>query len=314
MKQITTFQKDVKTGYRYKRAPTHLRRKWKSKSRSWIQNMLKNVASRKYHYSGTANWATAAGRQNWFGFVNYGMKGVGGYDGTGDISDIWTRINLEERPMVSAGQGQARTVFGNEARRMYFDSNHVKCTLTNTGTGTIYWEVFECFAREDMPMPNNADPYTLETYFDECWNSQHQAVQVNASGLPGAPNPFNQTSGNSVIDHTFSGVTPFQSRYFCQKWKITKTTKLQAEAGRSISFECGTPKNYTLKWDDCDRLQFKKGVSKMMVIRQYGANVSDPIGVAATSAVFDIQKDYNVKILDKTLPQVNYYNYTNSTP
>lgn len=308
LKGITTFQKDVKQSYRYRRAPNRLRRKWRRSSRSWTNNQLKNATSRKYHYSGTARWQTTAGRQGWFGFLNYGMKGTGGYDGTGDVSDVWTRINLQERPQNTLTDG------GEQARRMYFDRCNATCTLTNAGTTAVHFELFECYARDDMPLSMiTGGTATLETYFDEVAAPFHQA-DLDDNG-PGAPNSFNQTSEVLNPDSSFLGMTPFDFRYFCQKWKITKVTRMQCSPGNTISFDCSLKRQVRLSWDDAQPLFSKKGVTKMYLVRQWGRTVSTPaVGTSASDVVFNIEKDYTVKILDNKLPELNWLGYTNTTP
>lgn len=244
--------------------------------------------------------------------MTYGMNGEGGVDGSGDVSDIWTRLNLEETPVA---EGTAKTLDGIAARKMYFDTMKARCVMTNTGTTTVYWEVFECVCRDDVP--KSTEGSTLQNFYNTVANSAYQATQApTGAGAPGATNSYNQTSSSLQLPNKNTiGMTPFQFRHFCQRFKILKTTKFQAQPGNTISFSCGTTRNLSFEWDDERPLLAKRGVTRVYLVRQWGAMQQTPVlQVAPSQAAFEIEKDYNVKILDRKLPQLNYYSYTNQTP
>lgn len=313
---VTTFQHDVKTGYRFRRAPRGVKLRAKRQHRAWVSNCLKELTSRKYHYSGQQRWTTATEEQGWFGFMNYGMDGEGGADGSGDVSDVWTRINLEEN-----GTENGQTTGGNVARKLYFAPMKARATMTNTGNTPIYWEVYECLCRDDVAKRDGPDDAigvvrNLRDWYTSVQGLTHQAVQINQPNSAGGPNNYNKTSGNILASIFNTGVTPFQFRYFCQKFKILKTTRFQCNPGNSISFNCGVARNQTITWDEERPLFAKKGVSRIYLVRQWGAmeDNNGVLQVAASSAAFEIEKDYTVKILDRKLPQLNYYQYTNDSP
>lgn len=308
---ITTFQKDVKQVYRYKRAPRSLRKRWGRSRRAFIHNTLKSVASRKYHYSGNMTWATAANQQGWYGWMNYGSNGTGGVDGTGDMADVQTRLDLENR---AAGTTADQAEGGANARRYYYDHMRARVILTNTGTTPIFWEIFECVARKDIPL---SFANTLQSIYTGVANAVYQgSLAPVTAGNPGGPNSNNQTSANSRPTKLTTGVTPFQFRDFCQKFKILKVTRLQAAPGNTVSFDASNPRNITVNWDQHQDLICKKGIAKLYLVRQWGAVENNPTAgqapiESASTAVCQIEKDYNCKLLDTHVPQLNYFTYTN---
>lgn len=305
---ITTFQKDVKQVYRYKRAPKKLRRKWKRSRQAYVANTLKAVASRKYHYSGNMSWTTTQGTQGWFGWMNYGANGVGGVDGSGDMADVQYRLDLENR---SNGTPADQSEGGPNARKYYFDHMRARIVLTNTGTTPIFWEIFECTARKDVAV---GFANTLQGIYTAVANAVYQGlIGPSGTGFPAGANPTNQTSAASRPVKTTTGVTPFQFRDFCQKFKISRVTRLQAAPGNTVSFDASQPRNITVAWDNYQDLIAKKGLTKVYLVRQWGAVIAGtPPTESASSAVCEVEKDYNCKVLDTHAPQLNYFTYTNN--
>lgn len=305
---ITTFQKDVKQVYRYKRAPKKLRRKWKRSRKTFVSNLLKQEGSRKYHYSGNMTWATAQGTQGWFGWMNYGVNGTGGVDGSGDMADIQTRLDLENR---QGGTPSDQLEGGANARRYYFDHMRARIVLTNTGTTPIFWEIYECVAREDIAV---GFAQTLQSIYSAVSNAVYQGNLAPVTvGNPGGPNSTQQISANSRPTKQTIGVTPFQFRDFCQKFKILKVTRLQAAVGNTVSFDASQGRNVTVNWDRCQDYIARKGLTKLYLVRQWGTiQAGTPPTEAASSAVCEVEKDYNCKMLDSHVPQLNYFTYTNA--
>jgi len=236
--------------------------------------------------------------------MNYGVNGTGGSDGTGDMSDIWGRLTAEH---VNQGTEFDEGAGGQNSRRFYFDHMRARIVLTNTGTSPIFWEVYECVARKDIPL---TFAQSRQGIFDAM---QNEVYQGHLNGQSALPNTDKQISSNSVPTPNSTGVTPFQFRDFCQKFKIMKVTRLQASAGNTVSFDASNPRNVTVNWDDCQDLLAKRGISKLYLIRQWGAVIAgEPPTESASSSVCEIEKDYNVKLLDTTVPQLNYFTYTNS--
>lgn len=305
---ITTYQKDVKQVYRYKRAPRGLRKKWQRSRRSFLNNTLKAVASRKYHYSGNMTWLSNVGQQGFYGWFNYGVNGTGGVDGSGDLADVFTRLDAESR---ASGTSADAANGGANSRRYYCDHMRARCILTNTGTTPIFWEVYECTARKDIPVTPEGG--TLQQFFN---NMEGAALQASLSSTTGgALNTTLQTSASSRPQRFAVGVTPFQFRHFCQNWKISKVTRLQAAPGNTVSFDASNPRNLTVNWDNYLDLMCKKGVTKLYLVRQWGTveTISAVPQNSASSAVCEVEKDYNVKLLDTHLPELNYIRYTNIT-
>jgi len=303
---ITTFQKDVKQVYRYKRAPNRLRRRWKRQRKTFVSNLLKQEGSRKYHYSGNMAWTTTAGTQGWFGWMNYGVNGNGGVDGSGDMADVFTRLDAELR---TAGTAADQNIVGTNARRWYYDHMRARIVLTNTGTTPIFWEVYECVSRKDLPLTEGS---SLQQFYNSVASNNHQG-SISAIGA-GSANTYLKTSAASAPNKGVTGVTPFQFRYFCQNFKVLKVTRLQASAGNTVSFDASQPRNVTVNWDDYVDLLAKRGLTKIYLVRQWGAVVAGtPPTESASSAVCEVEKDYNCKVLDSHVPQLNYFTYTNTT-
>lgn len=299
---ITTFQHDVKNVYRYKRAPKSKRRKWKRSRKAFTHNLLKAEGSRKFHYHGSQTWATSAGTQNFYGWVNYGSNGTGGVDGTGDMGDLFIRLDQELRLKGTAAEAANG---GYNSRRYYLDHMRSRVVLTNTGSSPIFWEIYECVCRTDIPV---AEGNNLPGLYDFMQLTQNQASLTAGAG--GDMNTSFKTSAVSLPSRTQPGVTPFQYRHWCQNWKILKVTRLQAAAGNSVSFDASDPRNLTVNWDNYVDLIAKKGVTKCYIVRQWGAVTAAAPNNSASSAQFEVEKDYNIKVLDKDLPQLNYITYT----
>lgn len=303
---ITTFQRDVKQVYRYKRAPNRLRRKWKRQRKTFISNLLKQEGSRKFHYSGNMAWATTAGTQGWFGWMNYGVNGNGGVDGSGDMADVFTRLDAELR---TAGTAADQNIVGTNARRWYYDHMRARIVLTNTGTTPIFWEVFECIARKDVPV---SEGQSLQQWYTNVSSNNYQGSVATIGA--GSANTYLKTSAASAPNKATTGVTPFQFRHFCQNFKVLKVTRLQAASGNTVSFDASQPRNITVNWDNYVDLFAKRGLTKIYLVRQWGAVVAGtPPTESASSAVCEVEKDYNCKVLDSHVPQLNYFTYTNTS-
>lgn len=305
MNGITTFQKDVKQVYRYKRAPRALAKKWKRSRRTFINNQLKQLSSRKYHYHGSQNWTSAANQQAFFGWTTYGVNGSGAADGTGDLADMFSRINAE-----LGGQGTVAEQLngGNNARRYYYDHMRCRVVLTNTGTSPIFWEIYECIARKDVPVTPEGG--TIQQFYNYMAQASNNGTINKGTGGGGVAQSATNTSASVLPAVTASGVTPFQYRHFCQCFKVLKVTRLQAAAGNTVSFDASDPRNLVVNWDNYLDNMAKSRVTKFYVVRQWGAVTATNPNNAPSSAVFEIERDYNLKVLDKSVPELNYITYT----
>lgn len=299
---ITTFQKDYKTVYRYKRAPRRLRRKWKRSRRTFISNLLKQEGSRKYHYHGSQAWTTAANTQGFFGWFNNGVGGTGGVDGSADLYDVFNRLDIETR---ANGTGADAVQGGRLSRRYYMDHMRSRVVLTNTGTNPIFWEIYECTSRKDIP----TNEFNNLSQMISNLNSPLYQATLNVTQGQGAANSGTKTNAAGIPSPTASGVTPFQYRHFCQNFKVNKVTRLQASAGNTVSFDASTPRNTTINWDDYASLCCKKYVTKLFLVRQWGAVTAANPDNSPSSAVFEVERDYNVKLLDTHVPELNYITY-----
>lgn len=214
-------------------------------------------------------WQTPAGAQGWFGWMNYGVNGTGGVDGSGDMADVFTRIDLENRVNGTASD-QAEG--GANSRRFYYDHMRARIVLTNAGTTPIFWEVYECVARKDVPITPEGG--TLQQFYNNVSNAAYQGSLLAGASQPGGPNSVQKTSAVSRPSQFTTGCTPFQFRHFCQNFKVLKVTRLQASAGNTVSFDASQPRNVVMNWDDYQNLLAKRGLTKIYLVRQWGAVVA----------------------------------------
>lgn len=308
---ITTYQKDYRQLYQYRRAPAKKRRIWKSKRKNFISNQLRELASRKYHFSGNNVWSTAVNAQGFFGFTLYGANGYGGTDGTGDLANIYSRMDTENRTL---GTGADQSQGGANARRLYVDEARLRTVFTNTGSQPCFFEIYTCRARKDVPLTSEGN--TLAQFFTRCAQSQFQANEQNSTGQAGLPDTGRQISGVGLPAVTTTGVTPFEYRHFCQNFKIMKVQRIQLAPGNTFTFDQKRRRNLRINWDDYNQLLFKRGVTELFLVRQWGTveNVGGVPENNVSSVVCEVERDYNCKILDTHLPELNYQTYTNSAP
>lgn len=237
--------------------------------------------------------------------MNYGINGNGGVDGSGDMADVFLRLDQENRVQGTTADQNGG---GANSRRYYLDHMRARLVLTNTGTTPIFWEVYECYARKDVPV---AEGTTITQFYNTVVANQYQG---KISGTAAAANTTQQTSSSNPPVFKTTGVTPFQFRHFCQNFKVTKVTRLQAAPGNTVSFDASNPRNLTVNWDNYVDLLAKKGVTKLYLVRQWGTveTIAGAPTNSASSAVCEVEKDYNVKLLDTHVPELNYISYTNN--
>nr|UBJ26204.1 capsid protein [Red panda feces-associated genomovirus] len=294
---ITTYQKDVRQTYRYRRAPRRLRRKWKAQKRRFTSNLLRTLASKKYHYSGNLSLTTGAGTQNFFGFFTYGMQGTGGIDGSGDLEDLRQRLStgIIKQPNVASDVTYDT--------RYFFDTMKGRCNLTNGGTASVFIEIYTMKCKRDVPIDFGT---SLRTFISQFRQASRNALATNAA------NTTQQTSASATPTETTVGVTPFQFRWLCQRFKVTDSKRFQISPGNSISFDFTDTKNRCFIPDFQDQnLLCKQGWTTLYLMRQWGANTN---GSEAPSTVYlELEKDYNVKVMAAQTPELNYVTYTNTT-
>lgn len=309
---VTTYQHDVKQTYRRKRLSKAQRTRGKRARRNYVAQTLRALQSRKYHYNGTMNWSSGVGSQAFQGWVNYGAFGKGGVDGTGDMQDILTRLNMETSLQGTAAQiamGNA----GLNSRKYFFDTMSSRVVLTNTGTSQVFWEVYECVARKDLSLNGRTTTgltFTLEQYFDTLQDTSFQGTLTAGKGGDAYTNT--QTSAAAAPTRYQPGITPFQLRRFCQDWKILKSTRFQCSPGNTVAFKANDTRNRTVVYDDWKDLAAKAGVTKMYLVRMWGAMTDAATGNAASSCTCEVEKDYNVKVMDQFSAECNYIKYTNN--
>lgn len=304
---ITSFQKDYKTVYTKKRAPRRVRKRAKRSRQRFLGQQLRLLGSRKFHYHGSMFWNTVQGSQNMFGFMTYGMGGTGGVDGSGDVRDVLTRMGASDE---AGGQWQSS--------RYYFDTMSARCSLTNVGSTGVYLEMYTMVCRQDIPLfevdavlAGTAQAPTIPNMGSILTYAQGQQAQ-----LPAGTGPLTDTRTTAATSPSVSadGVTPFQFRWLCSRFKIVKVQRLQINPGNAISFSMNDTKNRSINYDEQVRgLIARKGWTKMYVFRQWGVtdNTAGDPEPAPTQVTIDIEKDYVVKKLTSNINTLSYMNYTN---
>lgn len=300
---LTTYQHDVKQTYRYKRAPKKLRKKWKKSRKRFTSNLLKTLSSKKYHYSGNLTMGTTQGKQAFYGLFTYGMNGTGGIDGSGDLEDLRQRLGAG----IINQPDQASGVTAQFCTKYFFDTMAGRANLTNTGSNLAFIEIYTMRCRQDIPIDFATTFYQLVA---RSTGSPHQ------SSVTTAANSTLSTSATSSPDQTFVGVTPFQYRWLCQRFKIMNVKRLQLAAGNSISWSFEDTKNRCFVPDNQEQnLLAKRGWTTLYLFRIWGqtAVVSSTPTELPVSIVAEFEKDYNVKVMAAQTPELNYITYTNNS-
>lgn len=306
---ITTYQTDVKTSYQRRRAPRYVKKRAARARKRFISQQLKVLGSKKFHYHGSMNWATTTPNQAMFGFFTYGMAGIGGVEGSGEVKDVITRMTRDD------ASGDTR---GLTSRKFFFDTMTTRCSLTNTGTTLAYVEMYTCICRKDIPVffvdtTAGAPAVAPNIYNFTSFMNYAQTQQGALTTAAAVANADQQTSAAFVPQWTTDGVTPFQFRWFCQRFTITACKRFQISGGNSISFQMKDTKNRSITYDnEVESLFAKAGWTKLYLFRVWGqiAAGTDP-EPSTTTLTIDIEKDYNIKRLDSNLPELAYINYTN---
>lgn len=305
---ITSFQKDYKTVYTKKRAPRKVRKRASRKRKQFLGQQLRLLGSKKFHYHGSMFWNTVQGSQNFFGFLTYDMAGTGGVDGSGDVRDVLTRMGASDE--AAAGTWQSS--------RYYFDTMSARCSLTNVGSTGVYLEMYTMICRQDIPLfeidavlAGTAQSPTIPTMGAILTYAQGQQGQLPAgTGALADTRTSTATSPSTSAD----GVTPFQFRWLCSRFKIVKVQRFQVNPGNPISFSMQDTKNRSIIYDEQVRGNIcRKGWTKMYLFRQWGVtdNTAGDPEPAPTQVTIDIEKDYVVKKLVSNANTLSYMNYTN---
>lgn len=312
---ITTYQTDVKQVYRSRRTTPRARKGYRRSNARFLAHELRLLPQKKYHYHGTMQWQTPLNTQGFFGYFTYGMSGNGGVDGSGDLTDLLGRAGVDTNAADAGRTGAANTT------KYFLDTMTCRTNVTNTGTNLAFVEVYTCYCRRDIPRyyygALATDPVSANiTSFNTMWG-QATSINFNPPVLTAGNGQNNtlQTGATGTPSQNSAGVTPFQFRWFCQRWKITDVKRFQISPGNSISFDHKDTKNRRIELDEEVLGNFaKKGWTKLYLFRVWGGigTGADP-EPTATQLDVEIEKDYAYKRLDSAVPELNYIRYTNNT-
>lgn len=110
---------------------------------------------------------------------------------------------------------------------------------------------------------------------------------------------------NAVQPYTSFGVTPFDSRVFCQEWKILKSQTILVNDKSSCSFSWGRSRTVKVKGADMDEYDYIKGVYNNILVRfrPFGKTTL-PAG-SYNLGSWKYRTQYNYKVLESSVATNN---------
>lgn len=292
---ITTFHSDYKTTYKGKG-----RRRVNKGYKRFRSNLLRHLPSQKYHYNGSMTWVVGANNQNFFGWTTYGFDGTGGVDGTGDLLDLVNRAVVDNNVPANVEPGTFQD------RRYFVNSLSGRAVITNTGTNDCVVEVYTAICRKDLATA--AWGTSWGAYMDQVTNTAfNNPILGNSRGAQSVT----QTAAAVNPTRTTVGMTPFQFRPFCQHFNIVDSKRFMLQATKAITFNFRDSKQRQFKHEDALGLLFRKGWTKVYLVRQWGETTA--AGTTASQVTCEIEKDYNIKVLEQSVPRLTYISYTNNS-
>lgn len=258
-----TNQYDSKVMYRRKRASKQFKRKAK-KYKKFVKKVLAANDHRnekqKVQFNNTGRLTAAANAQITHAqyFELYG--GATGVDGFRDL----------ERMITALGDTSTSQT------RNYFRSAHLEASLLNTGSASMYVDMYHYICRKNT----GGSGATPQVFLDAGYTSS----------------PTNM-GGSSLAGGTV-GVTPFQSSEFCSYFKIIKKTSTLLGAGQAMDFQINEFKNRIFKYDDMQDHGCIKGVTRGVLLICYGVPNTATDGTAgqpvACSVNYNVQRSYTL--------------------
>lgn len=235
--QPLTYDNDFKTDYRYRRMPRRRRRRWRRFSRKVNAVVLRSQQGLKkvINHANTVV-TTTAGSSGFAGSLLYSADGSVNFN-SADIGQIFrghlgSGVFNDENNLAVTQASQ---------KVLHFESAQLEITMRNTGLTTAIVEVYRVVCRRQHAQTTTDAGNTITGIYQLGFVKQGQIFDIETS----------LTVGTGIETATEIGTTPFQSKRFCQTFKIYSRKKFQIAAGNTVSFILKDPRNRKLTAENC---------------------------------------------------------------
>ena len=227
-----TYDNDFKTDYRHRRMPRRRRRRWVKFVRKVNAVTLRNQQGlRKVIYHQVLTYAPAIDSCAFGGSLLYTSDGDP-VTGHADISNIF-RNHLTAAVFNSEND---LTVTGPAQKVLHFESAQLEVTMRNVGSDTAIVEVYRVVCRRQHTQTQASAFNNIGGVYSLGFLKQGQIFDIESG----------QVVGTSVESAVEIGTTPFQSKRFCETFKIYSRKKFQIAAGNTVSFILKDARNRVL--------------------------------------------------------------------
>ena len=219
-----TTQFDSRRLYRFKRMPKRKRRAWVRFSKK-VQAVTNLLGNNYLSYTSVGNQSVAAGTQAYSHSLIYGVDGVSTGFGIRDIAVVVSDLGV-------ATTDQAKLMFKSVSLDAEWNADP-------SNTSSITLDIYEIIVRKDISRStanNISDMFYLGIF--------------ELDTVPGAGGSL---QANQV------GVTPFQSKLFCQNIKILSKTRVRMSPGQTCHKELRDPKNRRIMYTPATSQLLAKG-------------------------------------------------------
>lgn len=261
--QPMTSQKDSRLIYRKKRMPVRKRKQWTSFKRKVTAVEISNKQLQMCARQQTMFLTTAANTSTYCFAGLYGLAGGVGSVGTTGVSSGTGQCD----DIADIFMGKYGTAAISAGKKLMFASACLDVHIQVTGAANLVLEVYEIVARKDFAAMSAAYDQVEEIY------TQAFADLPAMGGLPSA-------TGSTL------GTTPFNSKTFCQYFRINKKYRVQASPGELLSFQLRDPKNHLIDGNVVSKPQMNwhKGEFKGFFFQMYGCPTTTPTAGTLSSA------------------------------
>lgn len=253
----TTFQRDVETSYKRRRAPRRVKRR----ARKWRRNVNRvlnsDLSVNTFHRRSTASSTALADRQAVFGVSMYGAANTSTLHN--DLSAVFTALGVPVNTTTAKG---------------LFSNAYMELTITNQSQLAVFIDAYYFVCRKDVP---NTMGFTPQDVF--------------ANAITVQPNQYGGALGFNDL-----GVTPFDANRFCSHFIITKVVRHQIPPTGNMSLTLRDRRDRFINSTDLNGLAYKKGASRGILFISEGViqltNIQAPV-----SLNFEWTRVYHVKVM-----------------
>lgn len=278
-----TYQHDTKRMYTRKRMPYKKRKRWvgfvkKVRAVEFGDHACNHVV-RSYSSGNITITPSTTPNQGVQNMTNVGLYGINNesedFSIKGDLVDIWEEW---------CGQNQGIKML---SQKMAFTTAVADIYITNTGNTTLIVDVYESYCRKDM------------TY----------AAATGLFDTVGLQNFPNDKAGESALQNTQFGVTPFQLPNYTTFFKIANKTKHVISPGNVITWQCRDTRNRVIKGEHISPY-YQPYIAKKGLTRFWTLVATTPDGGTATGGSYKItqSRTYNFKVLDQSSDRGRFLN------